>query len=78
MVRSTMSIETDFPAAAKLTYLNAASVALMPRSASDYAEAWQLMFVIPAKAGTQEKQGALQPLGPRFRGCEKIVLAVGL
>lgn len=25
-------------------------------------------FVIPAKAGTQEKQSALQPLGPRFRG----------
>ena len=24
-------------------------------------------FVIPAKAGTQEKQSALQPLGPRFR-----------
>jgi hypothetical protein len=22
----------------------------------------------PAKAGVQEKQGALQPLGPRFRG----------
>ncbi|TGT46337.1 aminotransferase class V-fold PLP-dependent enzyme [Mesorhizobium sp. M8A.F.Ca.ET.165.01.1.1] len=36
-----MSIETDFPASAKLTYLNAANVALMPRSASDYVEAWQ-------------------------------------
>lgn len=45
-----MSIETDFPAAAKLTYLNAASVALMPRSASDYAEAWQRDI---AENGTQ-------------------------
>jgi len=36
-----MPIETDFPAAAKMTYLNAASVALMPRVASDYAAAWQ-------------------------------------
>lgn len=36
-----MSIDTDFPATAKLTYLNAANVALMPRSASDYVEAWQ-------------------------------------
>lgn len=36
-----MPIKTDFPAAAKMTYLNAASVALMPRSASDYAAAWQ-------------------------------------
>ena len=25
-------------------------------------------FVIPAKAGIQEKQRALHPLGPRFRG----------
>jgi len=25
----------------------------------------------PAKAGTQEKQSALQPLGPRFRGGRK-------
>ncbi|WP_054313338.1 aminotransferase class V-fold PLP-dependent enzyme [Mesorhizobium sp. 1M-11] len=36
-----MSIDTDFPATAKLTYLNAANVALMPRSASDTVEAWQ-------------------------------------
>ncbi|MER9435870.1 aminotransferase class V-fold PLP-dependent enzyme [Mesorhizobium sp. M0618] len=36
-----MSIDTDFPATAKLTYLNAANVALMPRAASDYVEAWQ-------------------------------------
>jgi hypothetical protein len=27
--------------------------------------------VIPAKAGTQEQQGTLQPLGPRFRGDDK-------
>ncbi len=25
-------------------------------------------IVLPAEAGTQEKQGAPQPLGPRFRG----------
>ena len=72
MVPPTMSIETDFPAAAKLTYLNAASVALMPRSASDYAEAWQLMFVIPAFAGMTIDAGlnsAEFTLRTAFRAC---------
>lgn len=36
-----MGIESDFPAAQRSIYLNAASVALMPRVASDHAEAWQ-------------------------------------
>lgn len=36
-----MSISDDFPAARRSRYLNAASVALMPRSASERVEAWQ-------------------------------------
>jgi len=31
-------------------------------------ETLQSKISSPAKAGAQEKQGALQPLGPRFRG----------
>lgn len=36
-----MQISDEFPAAKKCTYLNNASVALMPRSGADYLEAWQ-------------------------------------
>ena len=36
-----MQISDEFPAASKSTYLNSASVALMPRSAAHYLEAWQ-------------------------------------
>ncbi|MFM7785931.1 MAG: aminotransferase class V-fold PLP-dependent enzyme [Gammaproteobacteria bacterium] len=36
-----MQISDEFPAARKCTYLNNASVALMPRLAADYLEAWQ-------------------------------------
>ncbi len=36
-----MQISDEFPAASKSTYLNSASVALMPRSAANYLEEWQ-------------------------------------
>jgi cysteine desulfurase/selenocysteine lyase len=36
-----MPINNEFPASLKSTYLNAASVGLMPRVASNYLEAWQ-------------------------------------
>jgi cysteine desulfurase / selenocysteine lyase len=36
-----MPINSEFPASLKSTYLNSASVALMPRVASNYLEAWQ-------------------------------------
>ena len=36
-----MQISDEFPASLKSTYLNSASVALMPRSASHYLEEWQ-------------------------------------
>lgn len=36
-----MPLNSEFPASLKSTYLNAASVALMPRVASSHAEAWQ-------------------------------------
>ena len=45
-----MLVEDDFPAATRSTYLNAASVALMPRCASDYLESWQRDI---AENGTQ-------------------------